>query len=199
MNPNGSSPLSLRNERGDDPLFNIFPGSAPFSISDVGKSFLEGILSHLKGLLSLTIPTTNSFTRVGKGCWTGHSVGWQVEEKESPLRVCLDSRSRKATNVEFKLMDNSCNVYLALASVLWAGFEGIAQQMTLRPTMNDDENNEPLPSTLQESLDHLAQDQLLKELLGEELRTSYVAVKKAEIKHAQSSSLDDAILNELTK
>jgi hypothetical protein len=27
---------------------------------------------------------------VGPGCWTGHSVGWDFEEKEAPLRVVAD-------------------------------------------------------------------------------------------------------------
>jgi len=40
-------------------------------ISPRGQSMIEGILRHLPALLALTLPTTNSFRRVGPGCWTG--------------------------------------------------------------------------------------------------------------------------------
>lgn len=178
----------------DDPDVNLFPSlGSQGLLSNSGESFLEGILSHLKGLISLTMPTVNSYRRVGPGCWTGHSVGWMVEDKESPLRVCLDLDSSQATNLEFKLIDSTCNVYLALAGILFAGMDGISQNMKLRPS-NDNSNdgnnrNESLPITLEDSLDCLSNDSLLCELLGEKLATSYVAIKKAEGKYAKEKAL----------
>lgn len=204
----------------DNPNNNIFPYSSEKIssevhdnrdskriMSDTGESFLEGILCHLKGLMGLTMPTENSFRRVGPGNWTGHSVAWMVEEKECPLRVCLDLSSSKATNVEYKLMDSSCNIYLALAGILFAGMEGIYKNMKLRPMMmsginvddevrstshlNDKENM--LPTSLEESLNCLSNDALFMELLGENLRTSYVAVKKAEAIHFKQKSLNEEV------
>merc|ERR1711976_554612 len=116
-------------------LQNIFPGPAPHSVSAVGQSFMEGILTHLGALMSFTMPTDISFSRVGEGCWTGTKIGWDVEDKESPIRLCLDSASQQATNVELKLIDGTCNPYLALASILWSGLNGIEKKSTLRPSM----------------------------------------------------------------
>jgi glutamine synthetase len=39
-----------------------------------GSAFLEGILQHLPALTALTMPTVNSFRRVGAGCWTGSGM-----------------------------------------------------------------------------------------------------------------------------
>jgi len=181
--------LSLRDESSSDPLRNTFQAEAPFSISEIGQSFLEGILCHLEGLLSLTMSSTNSFLRVGQGCWTGHAVGWEVEDKESPLRVCVNSRSCRATNVEMKLMDNTCNIYLALASILWAGLNGIKQKMCLRPMISEMDNIQALPKSLEESLDCLEKDYVLRDLLGEELCNAYIAVKRAEIEYSKNSLL----------
>ena len=65
------------------------------------ESFVEGILFHLPALTSLTVPSVNSFRRIGQGCWTGHGrAGWSVEDKEMPIRLCVDLCSRMATNVE---------------------------------------------------------------------------------------------------
>jgi glutamine synthetase len=204
-------------------LQNIFPSQEPHELlSPIGESFLEGILHHLHSLLSLTMPTANSFRRVGRGCWTGHSTTWAVEDKESPLRVCLDLSSSLATNVEFKFMDNTCNIYLALATLLFAGMDGIFQEMKLRP-MNDDGTpttnnmdaicekgrqdtcvgdsnmNNDLPQSLEESLNYLSSDELLAELMGKNLLQSYIAIKKAEILHSSDLSIIEEVKKELNR
>ena len=177
--------MSLREEGNESKrLHNIFPGHAPHSVSDVGQSFMEGILTHLGALMSFTMPTEISFSRVGEGCWTGSKIGWDVEDKESPIRLCLDSASQQATNVEFKLIDSTCNPYLALASILWSGLNGIEKKSTLRPSMKrGDRAAPPLPSSLGESIERLRKDQLLMDLLGDELFLAYTALKKAEIEY----------------
>ena len=192
--------LSLRDKTSSNPSKNIFPGQEAFSISQIGQSFIEGILIHLKGLLATTLPTQHSFARVGAGCWTGHKIGWEVEDKESPLRVCLDSGSQLATNIELKLIDNSCNVYLALATILWSGLDGIQKTMRLRPRMNLEKDAHPIPSCLSECLDDLEKSDLFERLLGEKLLKCYVAVKRAEINHAAASNMEtkDYILRELS-
>jgi len=110
--------------------------STQTGISRRGESFMEGILQSLPALLSFTLPTNNSFRRVGPGCWTGSTVSWSTEDKESPLRVCLDLNSGEVSNVEMKLSDATANPYLALAAVLAAGSEGMKKDLTLRP-MNE--------------------------------------------------------------
>jgi glutamine synthetase len=85
-------------------LPNAFPDPAsPHSISTDGQSFVEGILQHLRGLLAVPLGSNNSFRRVGPGCWTGHQVAWDIEDKEVPLRVCMDLKTGSLTNVEFHL------------------------------------------------------------------------------------------------
>jgi len=162
-------------------------------LSDEGEAFLEGILRHLKALLSLTMPTVNSYRRVGPGCWTGHSVCWMVEEKESPLRVCLDLESGEATNVEFKLIDSTCNIYLALAGILFAGLDGLHQHMKLRSPEISGDDSDRLPQSIEESLQYLSDDTLLCSLLGKSLTKSYIAVKKAESNYSASRSLSDEV------
>jgi len=154
--------------------------SQPTGISRKGGAFIEGLLHHLPSLLSLSIPTVNSFRRVGPGCWTGHKVGWSTEDKESPVRVCIDLNTQQATNVELKLSDASANIYLELAAILSAGMEGIKNEKVLRPMMNDEDTALPLPQSLRESLDLLKKDELLLSILGDELSTAYIAVRELE-------------------
>ena len=125
-------------------------------ISLRGQSFIEGILGHLPSLLSFSLPTTNSFRRMGPGCWTGSSVGWSIEDKEVPLRVCLNltTQESQVTNVEYKLSDATANIYLELAMILAAGMEGIKYGQMLRP-MASEHSIDPLPASLQDSLNLL--------------------------------------------
>ena len=185
---------------------NIFPSRETNNLmSGIGEYFLEGILSHMKGLMGLTMPSVNSFRRVGKGCWTGHSVSWMVEDKECPLRVCLDLSTSKATNVEFKLVSSACNPYLAIAGILYAGMNGIHQKLKLRPMMSHlgesigHDKHSTLPLSLEECLGHLSNDDLFHELLGENLLKNYLAVKEAEVHYSQQRTLVHEVKDALSK
>lgn len=150
-------------------------------ISRKGESFIEGILDHLSALLSFSLPTVNSYRRVGAGCWTGSSVDWSTEDKEVPLRVCVDLKTRKATNVEYKLADATANIYLELAMILSAGMEGMKCGKELRPMASaGTADGAPLPQSLNESLDCLKLDTFLLSVLGPELSTAYISVREYE-------------------
>ncbi|KAL7547645.1 hypothetical protein ACHAWF_010934 [Thalassiosira exigua] len=165
---------------------NAFPDPQQSSgISKKGGSFIEGILVHLPSLLSFTLPTNNSFRRMGPGCWTGSAVGWSTEDKEVPIRVCLDLSTGEASNVEFKLSDATANIYLEMAMILAAGMEGMVNEMELRSMVTDD-TREPLPQTLQESIELLKKNESLLSVLGPELSQAYVAVRETESKIEKS-------------
>lgn len=172
---------------------NSFSDQAePTGISLKGESFIEGILDHLPSLLSFSLPTTNSFRRMGPGCWTGSSVGWSTEDKEVPIRVCADLATGRATNVEFKLADASANIFLELAMILAAGMNGMKNGRLLRPMAND-ATNVPLPSSLPESLDLLKKNVTLISVLGPELSAAYVAVRESETRNEKT--LEDEVLD----
>eukprot|EP00550_Attheya_septentrionalis_P008542 CAMPEP_0198286484 /NCGR_PEP_ID=MMETSP1449-20131203/5562_1 /TAXON_ID=420275 /ORGANISM="Attheya septentrionalis, Strain CCMP2084" /LENGTH=892 /DNA_ID=CAMNT_0043984245 /DNA_START=98 /DNA_END=2776 /DNA_ORIENTATION=- len=190
--------LSFRDLQSHEPTENAFPHQTiRGAMSLKAESFTEGLLQHLPALLSLSIPTMNSFRRVGQGCWTGHSVGWAIEDKEAPLRVCIDLASGKATNVEMKLSDSTANIYLELAAILASGLDGILCNAKLRPTFVSgstvgDELNK-LPTSLSESLECLRGDAYLLDILGPELSTAYIAVREAEIDNSSDLTLEDEV------
>ncbi|KAL7529814.1 hypothetical protein ACHAXR_003171, partial [Thalassiosira sp. AJA248-18] len=188
--------FSFRNvgESSSDNLFS--DPTQPIGISLRGGSFIEGLLGHLPSLLSFSLPTVNSFRRVGPGCWTGNSVGWSTEDKDAPLRVCVDLNTGNATNVELKLSDATANIYLELAMVLAAGMDGMKNGQKLRP-MIDDAAIEPLPNSLQESLDLLKKNSFLLSVLGPELGTAYVAVRESEAQIEKT--LEEEVMNAFNK
>lgn len=174
---------------------NTFPHqNKPFAMSSLAEAFIEGILRHLPALLAVTMPSKNSFRRVGQGCWTGHDIRWAIEDKEVPLRVCLDLHTRQASNAEYKLFDGSANIYLGMASILAAGMDGISQSLKLRPSVTPSGDDYPqLPQSFEDSLRALENDMLLQGVLGNEMSAAYVALRRNEIEHYASTSLDDEV------
>mmetsp|Transcript_14680 Transcript_14680/g.31161 ORF Transcript_14680/g.31161 Transcript_14680/m.31161 type:complete len:199 (+) Transcript_14680:2-598(+) len=166
-------------------------------ISQEGGSFIEGILGHLPSLLSFSLPTNNSFRRIGPGCWTGSTIVWSTEDKEVPLRVCIDLDTNQATNVELKLSDATANIYLEIAMILSAGMDGMKNKKKLRPMVTDATSGAPLPQSLQESLDLLKTNEFLKSVLGPELSTAYVAVRESEAE--LEKSLEEEVMDAFNK
>jgi glutamine synthetase len=186
-------PKPLQNQAGNGCHLHISFANHSFitgkQLSWRAQSFMEGILRHLPSLLALTLPTHNSFRRVGAGCWTGSVVGWETEDKEAALRVCTDG-----SNVEYKLGDSTANLYLALSGLLVCGLDGIAENLVLRPSLSQQGSatkQDSLPSSLQESLECLQKDELLCGAMGPELSQAYIAVRQAEAEKSASLTLEE--------
>jgi glutamine synthetase len=161
---------------------------------------MEGILRHLKGLLAISLGSSNSFRRVGPGCWTGHQVAWSIEDKEVPLRVCMDVTNGTLTNVEFKLSDSTSNLYLSLACILGSGLEGIVNQVKLRPSLNDSspDSTEGLPNSFCKALSCLEEDSFLTDtIMGRDLSRAYLAVRRAEVVHASHNTIEQEVAEAL--
>lgn len=206
--------LSLRDLRTGENLFvnsnslsrrrqSFLMGHSNRDISDRGQSFMEGILQHLPALLALTLPTTNSFRRVGPGCWTGSQVSWAFEDKEAPLRVVANLVEQKWEHVEYKLCDGCANPYLALSGILLAGICGVDDGLVLRPSRHDAEAAgavpKSLPVSLSESLDCLEQDEFLMSVLPATMTKAYLALRRAEVSHATGNTLEDEVAAALDK
>ena len=138
---------------------------------------------HLPALTALTTPSINSFERVGPGCWTGSTATWAIEDKESPLRVCLTNTLGHVSNLEYKLFDFKANPYLGIGAIIVAGLDGIRNNLTLRPSK--DPYSKPLPKSFHESLSVLKEDKIIMESMGDELSTVYLGMKTSENDHFQ--------------
>jgi glutamine synthetase len=50
-------------------------------LSPKERSFIAGVLQHLKAVAALTLPTTNSYERIGDHHWTGKWICWGAENR----------------------------------------------------------------------------------------------------------------------
>jgi glutamine synthetase len=109
------------------PLFYDESGYA--QLSDLGRWYIGGLLSHAPALTAFTNPTTNSYRRLVPGYEAPVNLVYSQRNRSAAARIPLYSRSPKAKRVEFRVPDPSCNPYLAFAAMLMAGLDGVRNKI----------------------------------------------------------------------
>lgn len=173
---------------------NRFHAAGDAGLSDVGRSFLAGVLDHLPALLALTCASVNSYRRLQPQMWASAYRTWGPDNREAALRVPSTFWGYEAAsaNVELKACDSSCNPYIALGGLIAAGLDGLERRLELpAPVMVDPFTLEEQqrsamgaarhPTSLAEALSHLEQDHVLMDALGQPLAGSYLAVKRQDV------------------
>ncbi|MUN29168.1 glutamine synthetase family protein [Sulfuracidifex metallicus] len=141
--------------------------------SSIAYSFLGGIMEHLPSIMAFAAPTVNSYKRF-REVFTP-SVPGVGSERHFMIRV--PSNFRDARSLEFRLADPLTNSYLFLASMIFAGIDGIKNGLSV--DVNTYTNQ--LPSTLKEALEKLENDSYMMYSLGQEIHTAYLELKNSEI------------------
>lgn len=152
------------------------------------ESFFAGVMRHFPAILAFALPSDISYGRVATGIWSGGEyAAWGWENKEVPLRRIAKNR------FEIKLVDGLSNPYLVLCAILSAGIIGMRAKLPLQgghcstaPARLSVEERKALgvtdrlPATLDESLGALEEDTQMRDLLGDEIISSYIPVKRGE-------------------
>ena len=162
-------------------------------LSQPGKYFIGGVLHHIRALVAITCGSPNSYRRLLPHFWSSAYGAYGFDNREGAIRIpsMFWGRESESINLELKPSDHSGNPYLALGSLLAAGLDGVQKSIDpgepqeVDPGNYSDEERERrgirlLPTSLDEALDELERDEVLKEALGPLLATSYIAVKRNE-------------------
>ncbi len=158
-------------------------------LSKEAYSFIAGILHHMKGMCAITNPLVNSYKRLVPGYEAPCYMAWSASNRSALVRI--PTARGKATRVELRCPDPSCNPYLALAVCLAAGLDGIEKGMTPPPEITENiyamspatrkrRGIEALPGSLDEALTCLKKDKLILSTLGEHVSSQYIAGKERE-------------------
>ncbi len=167
----------------------FFDPERPDGLSNVARHFLAGLLRHARGLTVVTNPLVNSYKRLVPGYEAPIFVTWSQREHSPLARVPF--RRGEGTRIEVRSPDPSCNPYLAFASLLAAGLDGVATRAEPpRQTgssvyrMSSKEREElgivRLPANLAEALEALDEDDVMQEALGSEICSRFTEAKRIE-------------------
>jgi glutamine synthetase len=128
--------------KGGEPLFYSEAGYA--GLSDMGRWYIGGLLTHAPAILAFSNPTTNSYKRLVPGYEAPVNLVYSQRNRSAAVRIPLYSQSPKAKRLEFRCPDPSCNPYLAFSAMLMAGLDGI--QNRIEPPDPVDKDLYDLPS-----------------------------------------------------
>ena len=177
--------ISITDTRGGA-VFADTAGS--LGLSTAGHQFAAGLLHHADALAALCAPTVNSYKRLASSpsaSGTTWSPVWKAYGDNN--RTCL--LRTVAGRMEWRLPDPSCNIYAALAGVLQAGLHGIDSAMAPPAPCNEDlyirqASGQPmparLPKNLEEAIDALQADSVLRSAVGEAFCAQWIGLKRAE-------------------
>ena len=160
-------------------------------LSREAKWFMGGILVHAKGICAVTNPLVNSYKRLMSGFEAPRDIAWTAKHRNTLIRVPFFRGEQ--TRIELRFPDPSANPYLTLALIMAAGLDGISRRTEPGPETADrsagqvnergsavDEAADRLPYTLREAIAYMEQDDLVKDVLGQEFVRLYANAKKAE-------------------
>lgn len=155
----------------------------PDGLSPVMRSFIQGILTHAPAMMPLIGPTPNCYRRLKPHTFAPSNISWGIEDRSAMVRV--KATRDEGTHLEMRAASGLSNPYLSAAATLAAGLIGIQQGYTLQPMVDGPSEDNPdlpkLPRTLEAALDHLAADDAMKSLLGEEFVHLFTTVKQFEL------------------
>ncbi|MDE2766970.1 MAG: type I glutamate--ammonia ligase [Chloroflexota bacterium] len=147
------------------PLFFDETGYA--MLSETARHYIGGLLRHAPALLAFAAPTTNSYRRLVPGFEAPVNLVYSMRNRSACIRIPTYSSSPAARRVEFRPPDPTANPYLAFASLLMAGLDGIRNKIEPPPPADMDlyelepeeaAKIQSVPGSLYEVLDALEAD-----------------------------------------
>lgn len=162
-------------------------------LSEVGRAFLAGLLTHARELTAVTNQWVNSFKRLQTGFEAPESVSWTRYANGALVRIPSNRPGRaSAARIELRSPDPGCNPYLTFALVLAAGLRGIEHGYELPPEVVERPPPDVplLPQDLREATDLLEASELVRETLGDRLCEWFVRNKRREWTEYQSTVSD---------
>lgn len=157
-------------------------------LTDEGRSFVAGQLTHAGGLSALASPNVNSYKRLHAGPEAPGAAVWAHASRAALIRV--SSFRGEDASIEFRAADPSANPYLLLAALLAAGAHGVESDLKLGPPAEEDVGGydpaavsvryEPLPRDLDSALDALLADDVLVDAFDPQLLNRLVDGRRAE-------------------
>lgn len=154
--------------------------------SEVAESFIAGILAKTPEITLFLNPICNSYERFGS-FEAPKYISWSYNNRSQLIRIpaAIGERMR----MELRSPDPSANPYLAFALIIAAGLYGIESKLSLPTAVDadlyeaDESITKPLallPESLDKSIGIAENSEIVKDVVGEELLTRYIALKKEE-------------------
>ncbi|MDE2134474.1 MAG: type I glutamate--ammonia ligase [Alphaproteobacteria bacterium] len=170
----------------------LFAGSGYADLSDTCLYYIGGIIKHAKALNGFTNSLTNSYKRLIPGFEAPVLLAYSARNRSASCRIPF-AQGPKGKRVEVRFPDAGSNPYLAFASMLMAGIDGIENKIHPGDPMDKDLYHLPpaelkeIPTvcgSLRQALESLDADRaFLKKggVFSDDFIDSYIELKMSEV------------------
>ena len=151
---------------------------------DYNRQFMSGILEHIREITLFLNPSEDSYMRLGEKKAPKY-ITWSPENRSQLIRIPAVKNGRK--RIELRSPDPTANPYLAFALLIYAGLDGIENDLPLMEPANVNlyragnevtDHLKKLPESRGEAWDAASASPLIKEVLPE----AYLEVYKKPLK-----------------
>ncbi|MEO2168810.1 MAG: type I glutamate--ammonia ligase, partial [bacterium] len=168
----------------------LFSGDGYGGMSEMAMHYIGGILKHARAIAAITNPTINSYRRLVPGFEAPVNLAYSSRNRSAAIRIPMYSPSPKAKRIEVRFPDPSCNGYLAFATMLMAGLDGIQKKIDPKLPLDKDiyaltpeelKDVPSLPASLDDALDALAADHefmLAGDVFTEDVVATWIEYKR---------------------
>jgi glutamine synthetase len=161
----------------------VAPLGSASPISEVGRHFVGGLLTHAAAGSIFTTPTVNGYRRRKPFSLAPDRSTWGDDNRAAMIRL-QGGPGDPGTHVENRIGEPAANPYLYLASQIVAGADGIARRIDPGP-MEDEPytaTERPLlPATLFEAVAEARASALYRKAFGDSFIDWYVGLKDSEL------------------
>ncbi len=149
----------------------------------IGLQCIGGVMKHLGALTSIGSSTVNSYRRLwDTGFWAPVFADWGYQNRTCALRISAPGR------FEYRSVDSMVNPYLMGGALLKAGEDGIsndlgpgeAEERNIYQAIEEGKQVKKLPMSLGEALQKLADDEVIKSSMPDEMYRVYHHYKNDE-------------------
>jgi len=178
---------------------NLFAGDGYGGLSEMALFYIGGIIKHTKAINAFANASTNSYKRLVPGFEAPVMLAYSARNRSASIRIPFDPNP-KATRIEVRYPDPTANSYLAFASLLMAGLDGIQNKIHPGEAMDKDlydlpaEEADAIPqvcTSLDEALEALDADRAFLTAGGvftDDMIDAYITLKMEEVTQLRMST-----------
>ena len=170
----------------------FFDPDAPLHLSSVARAYTAGIMRHAREIIGVCAQWVNSYKRLVPGYEAPVYITWSPRNRSNMIRIPLNKPGKEeACRIEFRAPDPACNPYLAFATMLHAGLEGIEKEYPLPDPVDQDVFSmskperealgiETLPGSLNEAIACMEDSVVVRRALGDHIFEKFIQNKQIE-------------------
>lgn len=159
------------------------------------RQFLAGLLANADAMTCFLAPYVNSYKRFQVGSFAPTNICWSRDNRTAGFRVLGHGPSSR---IECRIGGADLNAYLAFATFLAAGLDGVERGLELEPAFEGDayksERVPSVPRTLRDAIERLDRSEAMRAAMGDEVIDHYLHAARWE-QGAYEAAVTDWELN----